>query len=150
MTAYFLDTSALVRRYIPEVGSVWLRSWIEPVGKHIIIVSELTIVELMAALARRQREGSIPTENFIRLRNDFLTHFEKQYSVVALRSDVLHLARDLVTKHPLRTLDAIQLAGAMMAAQAWGRPLLFISADRKMLSIAAAEGFSVDDPNDHP
>ncbi len=52
MSAFFTDTSALAKRYIPEIGSAWVASWIEPVEGNLIIISELAFVEQVAVLAR--------------------------------------------------------------------------------------------------
>lgn len=39
MTCYFLDSSALVKRYVHEVGTNWIRQLIEPAAGHAILVS---------------------------------------------------------------------------------------------------------------
>jgi hypothetical protein len=72
--------------------------------------------------------------------------------VLSLTSTVLHLASELLARHVLRSLDAIQLASAML----WryelekGHRLLFIACDRRLLSAAALEGFIVWNPEDQP
>jgi predicted nucleic acid-binding protein len=77
-------------------------------------------VEFVALLARRQREGNVSAADFNQLRLDFLFHVRQQYRVIALRQDVLGRAQLLVVQHPLRTLDALQLATAHIAANALG------------------------------
>lgn len=59
MSVFFADSSALVKRYVPEIGSAWVASWIEPVEGNVIIISELAFVEQVAVLARRRRRSSI-------------------------------------------------------------------------------------------
>jgi len=34
VSVYFLDTSALVKRYIDETGSAWLRAIVDPALNH--------------------------------------------------------------------------------------------------------------------
>lgn len=150
MSVYFADTSAFAKRYIPEVGSAWVQSWIMPTAGHSTIISALSTVEFVSLLARRQREGNVSVTNFNRLRLDFLFHAQQQYYLIALRPDVLRYAQQLVAKHPLRTLDAIQLASAQVAANALGMFPIFVTADHRLLAAAAAEGFPTDDPNLHP
>ncbi len=150
MSAIFADTSALTKRYVPETGSAWVRSWIEPVAGNTVFVSEVAIVELPAALARRRRDGSVSPTEFSQLLNDFLLHAEREYSVIGLESQVLRQASLLVAMHPIRTLDAIQLACALACVSLLGRPPLVVSADRTLLAAAAAEGLPTDDPNLHP
>ena len=55
MTAFLCDTSAIVKRYLNEVGTRWIRSLTNPSTGSIIVVSEITLVEVAAALAARHR-----------------------------------------------------------------------------------------------
>ena len=150
MSIFFADTSALAKRYVPEVGSAWVQSWMDPASGHVTIISALSTVEFISLLARRQREGSVTAADLNRLRLDFLFHVRQQYRLIALRRDVLVQAQQLVVKHPLRTLDALQLASAQIAANVIGTFPAFVTADRKLLAVATLEGFPTDDPNAHP
>lgn len=87
MTTFFVDTSAVGRHYLPEVGSTWVLSWILPAFSHVIVLSEF-------------------------LMSNFLLHVQQEYLVVWLDGTVVARARTLVTQYNLRTLDALQLAGA--------------------------------------
>ncbi|MGH2353094.1 MAG: hypothetical protein ACRDI2_15150 [Chloroflexota bacterium] len=80
---------------------------------------------------------------------DFLVHLATEYLVAPVNAALLIQARALVKKHPLRALDAIQLACAAGTALALGESLTSVSGDRNLLTAAAAEGFIVDDPNAH-
>ena len=43
MAAFYLDTSALVKAYVHEVGSAWLRALLDPaVGNQIFIMPHVT------------------------------------------------------------------------------------------------------------
>jgi hypothetical protein len=53
---YYFDTSALMKRYVAEVGSVWLTSLVSTPG-NVALTSELTPVELVAAVSRRSKGG---------------------------------------------------------------------------------------------
>jgi hypothetical protein len=139
----------LAKRYIREQGSTWVMSWIIPSADNLTIVSALTNIELFSALARREREGIIPSNLTPLVRNDVLYHFETEYLVIDLDSSVMVKARDLTTLYPLRTLDAIQLACAIYAKNNLNLPVTFIGADTHLLSAAAAEGFATDNPNLH-
>jgi len=86
----------------------------------------------------------------VRLRGDFLLHVEREYLVISLDTDILVQASRLVAAHPLRTLDALQLASALEAMRALGRPPTFVSADRHLLAAATAVGLPTDDPHAHP
>lgn len=67
---------------------------------------------------------------------------------------VIHLARALLDRHPLRAYDAVQLASAIRSNQVLldeGLPsLVFLSADNRLISVTMAESLSTDNPNLHP
>jgi len=67
-----------------------------------------------------------------------------------MENTVLESARFLVSRHPLRTLDALQLASAQRAVSLLGEPITFVSSDRNLFNAAAAEDSAVDDPLRHP
>jgi predicted nucleic acid-binding protein len=150
LTTFFVDTSALARRYLAEVGSAWTLSWIEPPAGNVIIISELARVELISTLTRLQREGKLAATNALKLHNDFLLHTVAEYLVVPVESNVFQQAVGLVQKYPLRTLDALQLACALKAVTLLNEPLTFVCGDNRLLNAAALEGFSTDNPYLHP
>jgi predicted nucleic acid-binding protein len=150
LSEFFVDTSALAKRYVIEIGSAWLKTWIEPTAKNTIYISGLALAEMTSVIMRRQREGYISEIDSLKLRNDFLIHVEKEYWVVDIDSSVLSKPRDLLINHPLRTLDAIQLASALQAVQLLDIQPTFVSADTRLLTAAAAEGLPTDNPTAHP
>jgi predicted nucleic acid-binding protein len=150
VTEYFLDTSALAKRYINETGSNWIRSLVNPTGGNILTICDLTPIELFSLIERRLREKRLNLATAKTLQTGFLKHYQKEYISVILEQPILIHARDLVTKYPLRPPDAIQLACAIEARTTLGVPITFLCADNDLLSAALAEGFTVDNPNLHP
>ena len=55
MTDYYIDASALVKRYTRELGSTWGLQITEPSAQHTILLAEITLAEVAAALAAKQR-----------------------------------------------------------------------------------------------
>jgi len=43
MIAYYVDTSVLVKRYLNEAGSVWIRALMDPALQALIIISHYNI-----------------------------------------------------------------------------------------------------------
>ena len=60
MSLYFLDSSALVKRYVTETGSDWIRALTDPTVRNSLIIARITWVEVLSALAHRWREGLSP------------------------------------------------------------------------------------------
>ena len=153
MASFFVDTSALAKRYTNEIGTRWVRNWTKTSTGNWIVVSELIVVEMFSVFARREYDGHMTVSTTERFRRMFLMHTRDEYLLVKTGSAQLTVAQRLVTTHiglGLRALDAIHLATALQAQNRLGMPLVFVSADKKLLAAAAAEGFTTDDPNLHP
>lgn len=153
MALYFLDSSALVKRYVREAGTAWVSGFFPPLPSRRVAIAAISSVEVIAAISRRVRTGSIsPTDassGIKSLRSDLLSDFE----VVEVTASLINQAMDFAEQHQLRGYDAVQLAAAIEAravARLAGAALMFVSADLELNSAAAAEGFVVDDPNNHP
>lgn len=154
VNAYFLDTSALVKRYVPELGSNWVQSITVPATGNFIAISQITWVEVRSALARRLREGSLSVDEVDQLVQDFRTDFDNQYEVIDVDRTLIETAGELVMQHPLRAYDSIQLASALQVESAIvaipETQLIFVSADNRLLNIAQLVGLAIDNPNNYP
>lgn len=152
MTALYFDTSALVKRYLSELGSAWVQSMCDPQAGNVISVCDLTLVEFASTIARRVREGTVSQRDTDILTERFITDFKRQYLSISLESRVMIAAHDQVlgSPVPLRSLDAIQLACAIEARLMLDEPITFVTADKHLLEAAKSEGFAAENPNDHP
>jgi predicted nucleic acid-binding protein len=153
VTVYLLDSSALVKRYVAETGTAWIQALAVPSAHNSLLISRITWVEVLSALARRQREGSLPPASVIRAIQSFRYDLDTQYRVVEVDRELAEAAGKLVSKHPLRAYDAIQLASALRVQPAFTRSrstsLIFLAADNRLLANAQAEGMVTDNPNHH-
>jgi len=59
MPFYQCDSSGLVKRYVDEVGSDWVRIIVDPASANIVSIADITRAEVTSAFARRAREGVI-------------------------------------------------------------------------------------------
>ncbi len=55
MSIFYLDASAVVKRYSPEPGSGWVKLLTASEAEHTVILSEITLAEVAAALAAKHR-----------------------------------------------------------------------------------------------
>lgn len=145
-----MDTSTVAKRYITETGSGWVRSITNRKAGHTIILSEIGAVEFVSVLARQKREKNISERDFHLLHSLFFIHVRTHYKIIKTDARVYHEARNLLPKYTLRTLDAVQLASAILTQRIGGTPVIFTSADTRLLSIAQTEGFTGDNPNNYP
>lgn len=154
MATYFLDSSALVKYYVNEVGSSWVESLIDSQPPNEIVVAQITGVEVVAALSRQVRMGKASGAAAATAISTFRSDFQTKYTVLSLTPQLLEEAMNLAELHRLRGYDATQLAVAVdleaeMRTDGVG-PLTLISADLELNQAALAEGLLTDDPNQHP
>ena len=149
----YFDTSALVKRYIAEIGSDWVKTLLENQAPT-VFTSLLTAIEGNCTFARRQREGMLSPEDYHQLLTIFNYDFTYHYNVLGVDPMVIDAARQMANRHPLRAYDAVQLATAWLSNQellnAGEPPLTFVGADDRLIAVAQAEGLCTDNPNHHP
>jgi predicted nucleic acid-binding protein len=73
MAPYYLDISALVKRYAIEVGSTWIQALTDRAAHHDVYTVLLTGPEMIAALFRKVRTGEIHQQAAIAAANNFRT-----------------------------------------------------------------------------
>jgi len=154
MAVYFFDTSAIVKRYIQEVGTAWVRNIANPASGNLIYLVNISIVEVASAVARRQRTGSIAAPDALAIltqyRKDLITDFRHIEITPVLISKAAFFAESFA----LRAYDAVQLAAAMELHTQRNanslNPLTMVSADQELNTAAANIGLLVENPNLHP
>jgi predicted nucleic acid-binding protein len=153
MAAFYGDSSALAKRYIREAGSGWKRSLTDPAAGNRIYTAQVTGVEIVAAVARRVRTGSMTASDATSAITTLRHQFRARFRIVPLTDDVVERAMDIAEHHGLRGYDAIQLACALTAQGeltiSGAEPIRFLSADADLNTAAGAEGLTVEDPNTH-
>lgn len=134
----FLDSSALVKRYLPERGAESVRRATRSTN---VTVARIAHAEVAATIARVCREGAIePSERDRAL--DRLGEDIARWRVVELRPRIVQRVRELVCRHPLRGYDAVQLASAL-ELRAAGPSVRLWCTDAVLCAAAAAEGLAL-------
>lgn len=91
--AYF-DTSALVKCYIAELGSDWIRTLLENQGPN-VFTSLITLIEAACTFARRQREGLLSSDDHHQLLTVFDYDFAYRYHILGVEPVVIDKARQM-------------------------------------------------------
>jgi hypothetical protein len=136
----FWDTSALLPLFVAERQSARVRAWLRQDPR--VVVWTLSRVEILSALARRERDEPAAARALSRARRQALAAWEEWSEVVAVEP-VRSQAERLVTAHPLRAADALQLGAALVAADLDPGGLGFVTFDERLAAAAEKEGFSV-------
>jgi uncharacterized protein len=154
MVTFFCDTSGLVKRYVSETGSAWLAKTIHPNLKQRIYIAQITIVEIVSAITRREKSGSTTAQEASNALVQFEQDWKTEITIIDLSSSLVNDAVDLAKKYALRGYDAVQLATVLEIhnqRMVLGlSPLTLLSADNDLNNAAIAEGLLVDNPNNHP
>lgn len=155
MQPYFFDSSALVKRYVNEIGTAWIINLFGSRARHQIFVVEITLAEVISALARRHRGLSVSSRAYGgRATMRFHKAFDTKFFKVKVHLPMIRHAALLAEKCFLRGYDAVQLAAAMEVEAerrlVGASPLTLVTADTDLLSAANSEGLLVENPNSHP
>lgn len=92
MAFYYLDASAVVKYYVTEPGSGWVRQLVEErdpkthQSSHVVLVAEITRVEVAAGLAVIERVGRIRRLERDREYRRFISQLTHRYAIIAMLS----------------------------------------------------------------
>ncbi len=149
MSAFFLDSNIIVKYYITEPGSNWVRSLIAD-QNNTCLISEITIVEVAAAFSQMRRAklfGRTQMRNsFDRLQRDIRRGLFFAHPV---NVDTLELATEIALTHAIKGYDAVQVASAALAEEWIGTEVIFVSGDKQALRAAQLEALETDNPFTH-
>lgn len=113
MGNYFFDTSAIVKRYVPEQGQSLILALCDPAQGHALYISQATLVEAVASICRKARMQFITNAERDSIIELFRRHSQRVYGVRRVNTAIYTYAGDLCRLHNLRAYDAIQLASAL-------------------------------------
>ena len=132
----FLDSSALAKRYVDEVGS-------DRVGEILSAASSLglsviCLSEVVSGLCRLRREGKLSAPHYAENKVALIQDVEASV-VIHITDQVVARAVELLERWPLRSSDALHVA----CAAEWAADL-FVSADERQCKAARGYGLRVE------
>ena len=129
-----------MKLYLPEPGSDEFNAVVE--GRDDVLVSDLAVTEIVSALARRLRQGSLARDAVRRLQHAIIGRLDEgMYHRVEVNRDVHRRAEHFLLslpETPLRAADALHLALATSAHAA-----SLASFDSRLASAARAVGLGI-------
>lgn len=153
MDVYFFDSSAIVKRYVNETGSVFVETLANLKSGNLILLARITQVKVASAFARRLKGGSLTQTDADDALKLFQHDLSNNYFVIEITSDLLDKAMKLASKHALRGYDAVQLSSVLESnCERISQnlpPLILVSADTELNTTAQTEGLSVENPNNY-
>ncbi len=144
MRYFYLDTSALAKRYAHEIGTEMVDSIIDDKG-NTVVIGNIAVTELYSALSKKRRTGEISEQDFLsalyRFEKDIA---EKTYQFLEVDNHIIAATKILILTYPtLRTYDSIHLALALELFEL--HPTVVVS-DETLIETCRAEGVAVVNP----
>jgi predicted nucleic acid-binding protein len=132
----YLDTSSLAKLYVEEEGSDAVRTAL--LEGDIVATSLVSYAEMASAVYRRLREKRMSKKESRRLLDVFELDWDR-FGKIPIDDSLLKRTKKLLSKHPLRALDAVHLAAALHFQEALEEPVTFLTADHRLLKAARQE-----------
>lgn len=146
MKTYFVDTSALFKRYIPEEGSAWMDRLFDEDAR--MLVSTLARVEVASNLQRL-----LSVDSFIDRRQFtaawaafFMDLATGRLEAVGVTSGVVDGAVHLLMDTYITPMDALQISSAM----SMGEGVVVVSSDQRLNKTLSTLGIQHIDPARQP
>ncbi len=153
MPVYYLDTSALIKRYVQEKGTIWVTAITDRGAGNDLSTVSLTGPEMIATFFRKARGGTITRAQAIIIAHNFAVDWQQQYQALVVSESIINLAMDIAKKHALCGYDSVHLAAALKLHQDRQAmqlsTLTSVSADIEQLQAAQAEGLIVENPHNY-
>lgn len=145
MQYFYFDTSALAKRYSPEKGSNAVNKLIEP-KNNIIVIGNIAITELYAALSKKLRMKEITPQDFQYAIYRFEADISKGiYKFLEIDNQTINNSKMLLLSHPnLRAYDSIHLA---LALELFKLIPTVVTSDSVLLETCRSENLKVIDPS---
>lgn len=140
---YYLDSSALVKRYIMEDGTDKMNSVI--VGAQILVTSKLTYAEILSAFLKKYRAKELSEKHLLNVLEKFETDWA-YFLVMEFGDELLPLIKKLIQKHYLRGADSVHLSSALWLKDAVKTDITFVASDLNLLEAANSETLQILNP----
>jgi predicted nucleic acid-binding protein len=148
MAVFYLDSSAVLKRYRTEKGTAVVDDIYDGRGEqHIILTSQLTCIEVESVAARARKAGIVNDHQYKALLGAFSRDLAEGLRLMAIGPERLVEAAEIVREVPLRSLDAIHYTVVRRLNMMWGsQPFVFVGSDRELLDACHAYGIKYVDP----
>ena len=133
----YVDTSALVKLYVPEPESSAVQQLVE--SAEIAAISLVAYAEARAALAHKRRERAVDLKDYRRIVREFNDDWGN-YFILDVTEPLVKRAGQLAEKHGLRGYDAIQLSSGLLIREETRQIVSFCCFDERLSRAGRREG----------
>lgn len=137
MLLVYLDTSALLKRYINEAGAAQVRQLIEKADE--VATGVIARVETASALARLVAARSITAKEGEKIWHEFSEDWE-DITRLQITPQGIERATSLARQYSLRAYEAVHLAGAILWQEGLDLPVTLATFDRLLWLAGSSAG----------
>lgn len=112
----YVDSSALVKRFVREAGSEELDERLQAGDR--IYTSALSYAEILSALSRKHRSGQLAEPDFKAARTFFFEEWASFLNILPVDTQSMSFVIEIMDAIELRASDAIHLSSALYLAAA--------------------------------
>jgi predicted nucleic acid-binding protein len=146
---YFVDTSALVKFYLPEQGSDTVQEAFRRLDGSLSI-SELIALETLSAFTKKRRAREIAGAVYVRARDDLLNDLRTRLYLLPIPESAFAGALGMCHTYQSRGVggnDFLHLATAeYLQSLIPEETVSIMCSDRRLVTLARERGFDVFDP----
>ncbi len=150
MALYYLDTSAILKRYRTEKGTEVVDALFESEPRRKLLTSHFSCLEVESVAARtlapRSMMGALANQAYSTLLGSFAHDLREYLQLQPLDGETLNYSIEITRRTCLRPADSIQFASAILAGHGQGEELVLVSSDRELLAAAAGAQVTTIDP----
>ncbi|MBM4087396.1 MAG: type II toxin-antitoxin system VapC family toxin [Planctomycetes bacterium] len=145
MNLFWLDASALAKRYVPESGTPLMNDLFARVPRLSLLCLLEGVGEVVSVLVRRRNAGTITAAAFQQAMVEFRSEVSHDRDLEKVRATDHQVTTSwrLIERHSLNSTDAIILRCALdkaLALRLAGHDLILVSSDGGLVTAAQAEG----------
>jgi predicted nucleic acid-binding protein len=146
---FYVDTSALVKRYHDEIGTDVVNVLVDAIasGRANGVILSLALTETISTLHRKMNERVLDKglfDKLITVLYEELQHF----TILSLDDRKVVSSITYIMQYSLNSADALHLTAAVMARQSMAAKddYVFVSCDKRLLTAAKKEKLSILNP----
>ncbi len=148
---FYLDASALAKRYAPEIGSSVVDHLFARLTLDRLVVFDVGMAEVISILVRKRYSGKLSAHNFSQALIDFRAEITNAAAVRKATADtaLVTSAFPLIVQHSINATDAILLRSTLdftANLRPRGDDLALVASDGRLLRAAQAEGLTTFNP----
>ena len=151
MRFFYMDASALAKRYAQEIGTPLIDRLFDGVSAVRLYMLNLGVAEVISLLVRKKNAGQLAVPAFNQALLELGREIRSSNQVRKLTADntIVTAALPLIELHSINATDAVILSSAVdlfADLRKLGDDLTLVASDQRLLRAAQAEGLSTFNP----